>query len=86
MQVAEHALKTYEQTILPQAKQQVEVALSSYEAGRSDILTLIDAQRTLRDAQIAYYKFAADYELGLSDLRLAVGGDMTQPAAQGGHP
>ena len=74
VKTGEHALTTYEQLILPQARQQVEVAFAAYEAGRSDILSLIDAERMLKDAQMAYYKFLADYELGLSDLRLAVGG------------
>jgi len=76
VQVAEHALISYEQLILPQAKQQVEVAFASYEAGRSDLLSLIDAQRTLKETHIAYFKVMADYELGLSDLRLAVGGEL----------
>ena len=76
VQTALRGLTAYEQVILPQAKQQVEVALSAYEAGRADLLSLIDAQRMLRDAQIAYYKFVADYEVGLADLRLAVGGPL----------
>lgn len=80
--VAAHALTVYEQSILPQAKQQVEVALTSYEGGRADILTLIDAQRTLRDAEMAYYTFAADYEVGWADLRRTVGDDLA-PAAPG---
>jgi outer membrane protein TolC len=70
---AQNALSTYEHLILPQAKQQVEVAFASYEAGRTDFLTLIDAQRTLKDTQIAYANFQAEYEIGLSNLRLAVG-------------
>lgn len=70
---AEHALRLYESSILPQAKQQVAVSLAGYEAGRTDFLTLIDAERTLKETQIAYYQTAAEYELGLSDLRLAVG-------------
>ena len=73
VQAAENALSLYEQAILPQAKQQVEVALASYEAGRTDFLSLIDTQRTLKEAQIAYEKVRADHELGMADLRFAVG-------------
>jgi outer membrane protein TolC len=73
---AEHALTVYEQFTLPQARQQVEVALSAYEAGRSDFLDLIDAQRTLREIELAYYKAQAERELGLAALRLAVGGEL----------
>ena len=74
VKIAEHALQIYEQSILPQARQQVEVALAAYEAGRTEFLDLIDAERMLKDVQIAYDKVKADHERGLSDLRLAVGG------------
>ncbi|MBI4342008.1 MAG: TolC family protein [Candidatus Omnitrophica bacterium] len=74
VQAADYAVRMYELSILPQAKQQVEVALAGYEAGRSDFLELIDAQRMLRDVQLAYYKAKADHELGMSNLRLAIGG------------
>ncbi|OGX29025.1 MAG: hypothetical protein A3B78_03220 [Omnitrophica WOR_2 bacterium RIFCSPHIGHO2_02_FULL_67_20] len=74
---AEHALGVYEQFTLPQAKQQVELALSAYEAGRAGFLELIDAQRMLRDAQMAYYTFQAQHEMALSSLRLAIGGPLS---------
>ncbi len=73
---AENALNTYESSILPTAKQQVDIAISSYEAGRTDILNLIDAQRTFKNTQIGYYKAMSDYEMALSDLRLGVGDDL----------
>ena len=82
---AEHALGVYEQFTLPQAKQQVELALAAYEAGRASFLELIDAQRMLREAQMAYYKFQAEHEMALSNLRLAIGGELMprdgQPAS-----
>ena len=81
---AQNGVMTYEAVILPEAKQQVEVALSAYEAGRSDMLALIDAQRTLKDTQVAYYGLQADYERGVSDLRLAVGAELPQAAGTGG--
>ncbi|HLF17635.1 MAG TPA: TolC family protein [Candidatus Omnitrophota bacterium] len=73
---ARNALKNYENIILPQAKQQVQVSLSAYEAGKMDILMLIDAQRTLKNVQIEYSKAVAEYEMGLSDLKLAIGDDL----------
>lgn len=73
---AHNAVRAYEGLILPQARQQVEVALSAYEAGRIEFLTLIDAQRTLKETLIAHYNALAKYELGLSDLRLAIGGTL----------
>ncbi len=81
---AQNGLLQYEQVILPDARQQVEVALSAYEAGRTDFLNLIDAQRMLKDAQMAYYKLKADYERGLSNLRLAIGSAL--PTSDGSMP
>lgn len=75
---AEHALTVYEQFTLPQAKQQVEVALAAYEAGRTDFLDLIDAQRMLKDIQLSYYKARAEHELGLASLRFAIGGELNR--------
>ena len=73
---SENALTTYESSILPKAKQQVDIAISSYEAGTADILNLIDAQRTLKNTQIGFYKAMSDYEMALSDLKLSVGDDL----------
>jgi cobalt-zinc-cadmium efflux system outer membrane protein len=73
---AQKAVSTYEQFILPQAKQQVEVSLAAYEAGRTDFLNLIDAQRMLKESQLAFYQAEADYAQGVSDLRRAVGGEI----------
>ncbi len=75
-QSAENALNVYESLILPQAKSQVDISLSSYEAGRVDILDLIDAERTFKNTQIGYYKAMSDYEMALSDLRFSVGDDL----------
>jgi len=43
---------------------------------------ILKGQIAAKDAQIAYYKFKADYERALSNLRLAIGSDL--PNAQGG--
>ncbi len=81
---AEHAVGMYEHVMLPQARQQVEVGFSAYEAGTADFLALLDAERMLKDLQVSYYTVLADYERGLSDLRRAIGGDW--PAASGADP
>ncbi len=78
VQVSAYALRNYDTAILPQAKQQVEVAFAAYQAGRADFLSLIDAQRTLKETQIAYYQVAAEYAMGWSNLRLAVGAPLPE--------
>ncbi len=81
---SENALTMYESFILPQAKQQVDISLSSYEAGKSDILNLIDGQRTLKNTQISYFKAMSDYETALSDLKFSVGDDLKEDVHQRG--
>ena len=81
LESARYALETYENLILPQARQQVNVTLSSYEAGRTGALDLIDAERTLKNTQIAYAQAVSDYEMALSDLRLAAGDDLAMRPA-----
>jgi outer membrane protein TolC len=73
---AENALQVYEMSILPQAKQQVEVGLASYEAGKMDFLGIIDAQKTLRESQIEYYAALADYQIALAELSACCGVDL----------
>lgn len=77
---AQNAVSIYENSILPQAKQQVEVALSSYEAGKSDFMSLIDAERTYKETQIQFYRYSTELQTELSELRLATGSDMKEIA------
>lgn len=70
---SENALNVYDEKILPQAKQQVALALASYEAGKAGFLEVVDAQRTLRSVQTDYYGYWAQYRQGIADLALAVG-------------
>ncbi len=75
---AEHALQAYESNILPQAKQQVEVLLAAYEGGKTVFLNVIDAQRTLRDSQIEYYRALTDYQIALAELTACCGIDLLE--------
>ncbi len=73
---AENAVSLFEKAILPKGRQLVELALSSYEAGKGDFFSVIDAQRTLKAAKIEYCKSLANYEMAFSDLKFAVGDNL----------
>jgi len=47
--------------VLPQAEQSLRAAEAGYEAGKTDFLDLVDANRTLLDAKREYYEYAAGY-------------------------
>jgi len=44
---------------------------TSYQAGESSVLDLLDAVRTHRDTEAAYYATIFDYQMTVLDLELA---------------
>ena len=66
-------------SIVPQSEQTLEVSRVAYQADRLDFLALIDNQRVLLDAQLAYYRAVSDLEQAIADLERAVGTDL-EPA------
>lgn len=66
-------------SVVPQSEQALEVSRVAYQADRVDFLALIDNQRVLLDAQLAYYRAVSDLEQAIADLERAVGTDL-EPA------
>jgi outer membrane protein TolC len=66
-------------SIVPQSEQTLEVSRVAYQTDRVDFLALIDNQRVLLDAQLAYYRALSDLEQALADLERAVGTEL-EPA------
>jgi outer membrane protein TolC len=60
-------------SIVPQSAQTLEVSRVAYQTDRVDFLALIDNQRVLLDAQLAYYRAVSDLEQAIADLERAVG-------------
>ena len=63
-------------SIVPQSEQTLEVSRIAYQTDRVDFLALIDNQRVLLDAQLAYYRALSDLEQALADLERAMGTDI----------
>jgi cobalt-zinc-cadmium efflux system outer membrane protein len=53
-QAKAHQAQQYRQTIVPQTTRMEQMAEDSYRAGKTNVLTLLDAQRRLNDVQKAY--------------------------------
>ena len=64
----------YEGTLIPKAKEMVEVSESSYRAGGVDFLSLIDAQRKLLNFEVTYQRILADHFQALAKLETLTGG------------
>jgi outer membrane protein TolC len=73
MEEAHHVLEILREQRLPAARQRVAAARASFEAGRSSFLELIDAQRSLRDAELDVEQATAELSLRQAELERALG-------------
>ena len=65
---ADRQLDLFDRTILPRARQAVAIGRSSYEAGQSSLLDLLDTQRSLITIQRLVARLRAVHEQRLDDL------------------
>ena len=70
---AERRIALYRDTLIPQAQQAFEVARQEYADGRSEFMTMINAQRTLLEFQLQYERAVVDREIALADVSCCVG-------------
>jgi outer membrane protein TolC len=73
-------------SIVPQSEQTLEVSRIAYQTDRVDFLVLIDNQRVLLDAQLAYDRAVSDLEQAIADLERVVGIDLETVAVPTGTP
>jgi len=69
---AGRSLTLLQDRLLPKARQSLEVAQISYASGKVDFLNLLEAQRTLRELQLAEVEARLQRELALAELSLVV--------------
>jgi outer membrane protein TolC len=74
-QDAERKIALYRDALIPKAYQNLKVIQRSFEAGKSDFLSLIDAERVLLEFQLTYERAVADREQGLATVEKLVGGE-----------
>jgi outer membrane protein TolC len=70
---AQRLLKLYGTTIIPQSSLSLESAISGYEVGKVDFLTLIDNLVTLQGYELSYYEQASAVEKSVAALEPLVG-------------
>ncbi len=61
---------------LPQAELTFKSALASYENGKVDFATLLDAQRQIRNARLALLRAQASQQMRLADIERLLGEDL----------
>jgi outer membrane protein TolC len=85
---AHHHLEISRDRLLPAARDRVAAARAAFEAGRGSFSELIEAERTLRRAQLGYYEEIANLGRRRADLDRAVGklAVASEPEGTGGQP
>ncbi len=73
LQRVERQLDLYRTGIIPQARLQVNSALSSYRVNKADFMTLLDSQMTAYKYELEYHQALTEYEKNVATLGTAVG-------------
>ena len=69
-------LAIYTKAILPQGGAAATAALASYQAGKTDLLTVLDDQNTLFTYETEYYRSLSDFAKNLAELEQVVGSEI----------
>jgi outer membrane protein TolC len=65
-------------SIIPQGRASLESALSAFQVGRADFLTLLENQTTLYNYETAYYSALADFAKSVAELERITGTEVLQ--------
>ncbi|MEO5510699.1 MAG: TolC family protein [Longimicrobiales bacterium] len=69
-------LAIYSKAILPQAQAGVDAGLASYQAGRTDLLSVLDSQNTAFTYELSYYRALSDFAINVAKLEQMIGAEV----------
>jgi cobalt-zinc-cadmium efflux system outer membrane protein len=75
---ARDQVATFQRELLQQANESHEIALAAYQEGATELLSLLEAQRTRADIRQQYYRTLFDYQTSILLLEQAVGKEIKQ--------
>lgn len=78
VEIAGNKIKLYKNNQIPLLESSIESFLSSYRAGKGDIMMLLDSERMLIETEMDYYKALVEYHMNLADLEKNVGLDLSE--------
>lgn len=76
VEAAKRSVTLYREGLLSQAELSFRASMAAYQAGRVEFVSLLEAQRALRDARLGYFKTLVGLMQNLADLERAVGKDL----------
>lgn len=71
-------IRLHEQGLIPQGTLALESALSAYQVGQSDALTLLTALRRVLGYETRYYELLTDYQKALAEMETFTGVELTK--------
>ncbi len=74
-------LKLYSQGVVPQSSLALESAMSSYQVGNVDFLTVMENFTTVLNYQTDYYRELANYQISLARIEALTGVELTSAQA-----
>ncbi len=69
-------INLYKDTLVPKAEQSLGVTMEGFMTGSGTSLDLIDAEQTLLELQLAYYRALTDQALRLAEIETLVGREL----------
>jgi cobalt-zinc-cadmium efflux system outer membrane protein len=72
-QAARDQVVTFRDQLLRQADESQTITLAAYQEGATELVTVLDAQRTRSEIQQQYFQKLFDYQAAILDLEMAVG-------------
>ncbi len=75
-ETAREQVRAYEAGLLKQADESREIQLAAYQEGATELITLIEAQKTRTEVRANYYRAIFDYYTSIFQLELATGTDI----------
>jgi cobalt-zinc-cadmium efflux system outer membrane protein len=79
LRAATEQVAAYRTRILPKSEEALQLVRGGFEAGKFGFLDLVDTQRTLAEARLAYWDKLLELNLALADLEALAG---AQPAKE----
>jgi len=75
-ETAREQARAYEAGLLKQADESRDIQFAAYQEGATELITLIEAQRTRTEVRANYYRVIFDYYTSIFQLELATGTDI----------
>lgn len=76
VEAAERTIDLYETSLLPLVELSYESAIRNYQAGKADLLTLLDTERELKRVRIERIATIAEYMKRTAELERVIGSDL----------